>query len=443
MSQLLSSTQVRSKRRRLLAGIAAAGLGAGMAVAVAAGPASAAGNPACPSAASSTATSCTYAYAGAEQDFTVPAGVTAVTVTAVGAPGGTIPETGTGGYGASVTATVPVPAGTTTLYAEVGGPGADNGGPGGFNGGGGSGATVYAPYVGGGGGGASDVRACSMSTCTLSSDDTRLVVAGGGAGGGNGPGNCGSAPGGQAGTSSVAGPGAGGAGSGSCTANPGGDGGFGGTSGGPGGPGGPGSPGSGDCNGDAGALGQGGDAPASCDPYNTGGGGGGGYYGGGGGGDGGIGAGGGGGGGSSYWAPGATDASMTPDTTGTPQITISWTLAYPFTGFFSPVDNPPTINVVEAGQAIPIQFSLGSNLGLNIIAAGYPTAQQVSCATGVPVNTGTETDTSGNSGLQYDAGTDTYTYVWKTSKASAGTCQVFTLGLTDGTFHTADFQYKK
>jgi hypothetical protein len=32
--------------------------------------------------------------------------------------------------------------------------------------------------------------------------------------------------------------------------------------------------------------------------------------------------------------------------------------------------------------------------------------------------------------------------VWKTSKASAGTCQVFTLGLTDGTFHTADFQYK-
>ena len=133
---------------------------------------------------------------------------------------------------------------------------------------------------------------------------------------------------------------------------------------------------------------------------------------------------------------------MTLDTTGTPQITISWTLAYPFTGFFSPVDNPPTINVVEADQAIPIQFSLGSNLGLNIIAAGYPTAQQVSCATGVPVNTGTETDTAGNSGLQYDAGTDTYTYVWKTSKASAGTCQVFTLGLTDGTFHTADFQYK-
>ena len=98
--------------------------------------------------------------------------------------------------------------------------------------------------------------------------------------------------------------------------------------------------------------------------------------------------------------------------------------------------------MVAAGQAIPLQFQLGGNQGLNIIAAGYPTVQQVSCATGVPVNTATETDTAGNSGLQYDANTDTYTYVWKTSKASEGTCQVFTLGLTDGTFHTADFQYK-
>ena len=119
-----------------------------------------------------------------------------------------------------------------------------------------------------------------------------------------------------------------------------------------------------------------------------------------------------------------------------------YSYVYSLTGFLAPVDNPPVINMVEAGQAIPIQFQLGGNQGLNIIAAGYPTAQQVSCATGVPVNTATETDTAGNSGLQYDANTDTYTYVWKTSKASEGTCQVFTLGLTDGTFHTADFQYK-
>lgn len=114
---------------------------------------------------------------------------------------------------------------------------------------------------------------------------------------------------------------------------------------------------------------------------------------------------------------------------------------YPFSGFLAPVDNPPTVNMVHAGQAIPIKFSLGGNFGLGIIAAGYPTAQQVNCTSGAPVNTTTETDTAGNSGLQYDATTNTYTYVWKTAKASAGTCQVFTLGLNDGTTYTANFQY--
>src|SRR6266566_3419608 len=146
-------------------------------------PAAYAANSACPTAASSTATSCTYASTGGEQTFTVPSGVTTVTVTAVGAPGGT--ESGgitAGRNGASVTATAPLSAGTTTLYVEVGGPGTmpigTGGMPGGFNGGGGSG-------DGGTGGGASDVRTCSRSTCTnLSANDTRLVVAGGGGGGG-------------------------------------------------------------------------------------------------------------------------------------------------------------------------------------------------------------------------------------------------------------------
>lgn len=52
------------------------------------------------------------------------------------------------------------------------------------------------------------------------------------------------------------------------------------------------------------------------------------------------------------------------------------------------------------------------------------------------------TDTADGSGLQYDPGSSTYTYVWKTSKAWTGTCQQFTLQLTDGTTHTADFQVK-
>ena len=117
---------------------------------------------------------------------------------------------------------------------------------------------------------------------------------------------------------------------------------------------------------------------------------------------------------------------------------------YDFAGFLPPVDEEPAINQANAGQAIPMQFSLNGNQGTDIFTAGYPEVQQVSCSTGVPVNNSTlsDADTSGNSGLQYDASTDTYTYVWKTDKAWAGTCQQFTLGLNDGSTHTATFQFK-
>ncbi len=251
---------------------------------------------------SSTATSCTYAYTGAEQTFTVPAGVTSVTVTAVGARG-VNGGAAAGGNGAVVTATVPVPTGTATLYVEVGGPGdlstvSDSGnvtGP--FNGGG------WSNYAGNGGGG-SDVRTCSMSTCDLTSNDTRLVVAGNGGGGSY----CPQATGGQAGDSSVTGPGAA-TPSGNCSAAlAGGNGGFGGTAGGAGA----------DRGGD-GSLGQGGigtDFELEDGP------GGGGYYGGGAcGGTGGANSGGG-GAGSSFWVPAATGTSMTTDTTGTSPVLL-------------------------------------------------------------------------------------------------------------------------
>jgi YVTN family beta-propeller protein len=117
------------------------------------------------------------------------------------------------------------------------------------------------------------------------------------------------------------------------------------------------------------------------------------------------------------------------------------TSLYNFVGFLPPVSDEPAINDANAGQAIPMQFSLDGNQGLNIFNAGAPSVQQVSCSTGVPVNTATLTDTSGASGLQYDASTGTYTYVWKTSKSWAGTCQQFNLGLNDGSTHTATFQF--
>ena len=252
---------------------------------------------------------CTYTATGAEQSLVVPAGVTSLSVVAVGAPGaGSFEDfsghTALGGRGGTASADLAVTPGTE-LFIEVGGLSSNPGScyplvqcVGGFNGGGSS-------HFGGGGGGASDVRTVSnMAAGTL---ESRLLVAAGGGGGGEGfdtaGGNGGDA--GQAGDAATGNanvPGSPGGGAGTPSAG--------------------GSPG--------GALGVGG--PGGSD---TGGGGGGGLYGGGGGGnlvldptppDYPLLGAGGGGRGSSY-APGGTTGLAGPGQA--PSITISYALVPP------------------------------------------------------------------------------------------------------------------
>jgi uncharacterized membrane protein len=117
--------------------------------------------------------------------------------------------------------------------------------------------------------------------------------------------------------------------------------------------------------------------------------------------------------------------------------------SYSFAGFFPPVDSQPTVNVVSAGAAVPLKFSLGGNQGLSILAAGYPSSKAIACDASAPSDTLTETLAASASGLKYDAATNTYTYVWKTDKAWARTCRRLTMKLIDGSIESADFQFKK
>jgi Tol biopolymer transport system component len=123
---------------------------------------------------------------------------------------------------------------------------------------------------------------------------------------------------------------------------------------------------------------------------------------------------------------------------------VSWgpqPFTYTFTGFFQPVDNLPTLNIVNAGKAIPVKFSLSGDQGLNIFTSGYPSSTVIACGStaGDAVE---QTVTAGSSSLSYDANTDQYTYVWKTEKAWAGTCRTLVLKLSDGTFQRANFKFK-
>ncbi|HWP42292.1 MAG TPA: PxKF domain-containing protein, partial [Blastocatellia bacterium] len=113
-----------------------------------------------------------------------------------------------------------------------------------------------------------------------------------------------------------------------------------------------------------------------------------------------------------------------------------------FIGFFQPVDNLPITNVVKAGRAIPIKFSLGGYKGLNIFAAGYPKSVSIACDFSGGTSDIQETVTAGNSNLSYDEATDTYTYVWKTSPAWKNTCRQLIVRLNGGCDQVANFRFR-
>jgi hypothetical protein len=117
---------------------------------------------------------------------------------------------------------------------------------------------------------------------------------------------------------------------------------------------------------------------------------------------------------------------------------------YVYAGFFSPVDNPPTVNAAKAGQAIPVKWRLTDANGVGISDLGSfksLTSYGISCTilTG-PVEVIPE-EASSTSGLQY-LGDGNWQYNWKTSKGYANTCRRMILNLKDGIQHTADFKFK-
>ncbi len=254
---------------------------------------------ACPLAvfsAQAAASGVTFTSTADEQMFVVPAGVTSLSVDAIGGSGGCAVGA-QAGLGAEVVGAVPVTPGQT-LYVEVGGDGTTSSG--GFNGGGAPGGATTA----GGGGGATDVR--TTPAAGSGSLASRLVVAGGGGGGGGNNAICGGDADSTRGSSASA------------------------TSGGPGTVAGPGMhgvtsacPPAGDGHDGVQATGGAGGSAAAC--ADKGGGGGGGLFGGGGGAAGTVGAGGGGG---SSGAPGASAATVAVSPVGSePKVTLSYNLA--------------------------------------------------------------------------------------------------------------------
>jgi DNA-binding beta-propeller fold protein YncE len=128
--------------------------------------------------------------------------------------------------------------------------------------------------------------------------------------------------------------------------------------------------------------------------------------------------------------------------------TVNYSTVYNFSGFFQPVDNTPTLNVVNAkagSAAVQVRFGLGGDKGLNIFADGYPSSNTVTCPGSAPTDAieQTVTPTADMGTLKYDTAANQYIYTWNTKSAWKGTCRELNVKLNDGTEHKALFQFKR
>jgi Tol biopolymer transport system component len=110
----------------------------------------------------------------------------------------------------------------------------------------------------------------------------------------------------------------------------------------------------------------------------------------------------------------------------------SYSVIYPFDGFYAPTNPYPTPTSANAGQSVKLRFSLGGYQGLDALATG--SSVWTTCDGGNP--------TPGSGTLTYQTTFGRYAYEATTQKSWAGTCRDLVLTLKDGTTHKARFQFE-
>jgi hypothetical protein len=105
----------------------------------------------------------------------------------------------------------------------------------------------------------------------------------------------------------------------------------------------------------------------------------------------------------------------------------TYTVVYEFAGFFAPASEP--LNRAEAGDVVPVKFSLGGDQGLDVFASGSPRWRPCGSL-----------DAAASDGrLAYHG--ERYVYRWETDESWAGSCRELAVTLRDGTVHTARFTF--
>lgn len=112
--------------------------------------------------------------------------------------------------------------------------------------------------------------------------------------------------------------------------------------------------------------------------------------------------------------------------------TATYSVRYPFDGFYSPLVAEPGTASVRAGDVVPVKFSLGGDRGLDV----------VSRAAWRPCGATTNDSSAASGSVGYSAGPGRYTFMWQTDKSWSGSCREFLLTLRDGSTHAAMVSFR-
>jgi hypothetical protein len=124
-----------------------------------------------------------------------------------------------------------------------------------------------------------------------------------------------------------------------------------------------------------------------------------------------------------------------------PATSCSYRVIYDWTGFLDPVTSPPEYNRVDAGEIVPVMFSLDGDRGLGVLAGTPATIVSADC-NGQRNDVSWTLPATWTGGLVYYAQYDVYLWPFRTQTSWRNTCRLLTVTLADGTSHTATFRFR-